>query len=120
MKFEVKGPIWPEFEFIRDFMAVLVICKFEDGSIKRGDAVLRTTFSPLSVYGKMFRCSRASISKVNGPIRSEIELVRDFMDVLSLPLSTWKIRSKIKSLSIEQHFPHCKSVGANFSSLKGK
>ena len=27
---EVNSPIWPEFELIRDLMAVLVTCKFED------------------------------------------------------------------------------------------
>ena len=29
-KFEVNIPIWPEFKLVRDFMAVLVTCKFED------------------------------------------------------------------------------------------
>ena len=41
----VNSPIWPEFEFIRDFMAILVTCKFEDDSIKGQGTFLRTTFS---------------------------------------------------------------------------
>ena len=43
---EVKCPIWLEFKIVRDFMAVLVTCKFEDDSIKREAAVLQT-FSPI-------------------------------------------------------------------------
>ena len=27
---DVNSLIWPEFKLVRDFMAVLVICKFED------------------------------------------------------------------------------------------
>ena len=49
---EVNSPIWPEIGFIRDFMAILVTCKFDEGPIKREVAILRT-FSPLSVYGKV-------------------------------------------------------------------
>ena len=37
----------------------------------------------------------------------------------SLPASMRKTRSKMKSLSIGQHFSHYKSMGAYFSSLKG-
>ena len=51
---EVNSPIWPEFELIRDFMAVLISCKFEDDLIKSEGATLRTTFSPLEVNGEIF------------------------------------------------------------------
>ena len=44
---EVKAPIWPEFELVRDFIAVLVTCKFEEDSIKSEGDILQTTFSPL-------------------------------------------------------------------------
>ena len=44
---EVKSPIWPEFKHVRDFMAVLVTCKFEDDLIKSEGTILLTTFSPL-------------------------------------------------------------------------
>ena len=33
-----SGPIWPKFELVRDFMPVLVTCKFEK---------VETSFSPL-------------------------------------------------------------------------
>ena len=29
---EVSGPIWPKFELVRDFMHVLVTCKYKKGS----------------------------------------------------------------------------------------
>ena len=71
---EVNSPIWPEIGFIRDFMAVLVTCKFYEDPIKREVAILRTTFSPLSVYGKIFHHSSASNSKPNSPISPKLEL----------------------------------------------
>ena len=43
----VNGPIWPEFELIRDFMAVLVTCKFDEDPIKSEVAIVWTTLSPL-------------------------------------------------------------------------
>ena len=74
--------IWPELKLVQDFMALLVICKFEDDSIKSEGNFLRTTFSPLKVYEKMFCRSRASNFEVNSPIWPEIELVQDFIAVL--------------------------------------
>ena len=44
---EVDSPIWPEFELIQDFMAVLVTCKIDEDRIKSEVAIIRTTFSPL-------------------------------------------------------------------------
>ena len=38
---EVNGPIWPEFELIRDFRCVLAICKFKKDPIKTKQAMLR-------------------------------------------------------------------------------
>ena len=109
---QVTSSIWPEFEIAREFMDVLVTCKFEDDLIKSQGAILRTTFSPLQVYGFFFfRRSKASNSKVNGPIWCEVEPVRDFMAVLV----TYKYDEdliKMKSPSSGQHFPHYNSVGA--------
>ena len=45
----MNSPTWPEFEFARDFMAVLLTCKFEDDSIKSEGAI----FSNMSM-GKIF------------------------------------------------------------------
>ena len=44
---EMDSPIWPEFELIQDFMAVLVTCKIDEDPIKSEVAIIRTTFSPL-------------------------------------------------------------------------
>ena len=44
---EVKSLIWSEFKLIPDFMSVLVICMFEDDSVKSEVAILQTTFSPI-------------------------------------------------------------------------
>ena len=44
---EVNGPIWPEIELVRDFMAVLVTCKYDEDPIRNEVAILRTTFSPI-------------------------------------------------------------------------
>ena len=43
----VLGPIWPNFELVRDVMDVLVTCKYEEDSIKNEGARVDTTFSPL-------------------------------------------------------------------------
>ena len=43
----VLGPIWPNFELVRDHMDVLVTCKYEEDPIKNEDARVDTTFSPL-------------------------------------------------------------------------
>ena len=43
----VLGLIWPNFELVRDVMAVLVTCKYEENPIKNEGARVFTTFSPL-------------------------------------------------------------------------
>ena len=40
----VFGPIWPNFEFVRDVIDVLVTCKFEEDLIKNEGARVFTTF----------------------------------------------------------------------------
>ena len=44
---EVNRQMWPEFELIRDFMPVLVICKFDDDWIKNEVVIMSITFSLL-------------------------------------------------------------------------
>ena len=44
---EMNSLILMEFELVRDFVAVLVTCKFDEAPIKSKVAILRTTFSPL-------------------------------------------------------------------------
>ena len=43
----VLGPIWPNFELVRDVMDVLVTCKYEEDPIKNEGARVFTTLSPL-------------------------------------------------------------------------
>ena len=43
----VLGPIWPNFELVRDIIDVLVTCKYEEDPIKNEGARVLTTFFPL-------------------------------------------------------------------------
>ena len=43
----VSGPIWPKFELVRDFMHVLVICKYKKDRMKNNWEKVETSFSPL-------------------------------------------------------------------------
>ena len=43
----VLGPIWQNFELVRDVIDVLVTCKYEEDPIKNEGARVVTTFSPL-------------------------------------------------------------------------
>ena len=44
---EEDNTIWPEFELIQHFMAVLITCKIDEDPIKSEVVIIRTTFSPL-------------------------------------------------------------------------
>ena len=43
----VSGPIWPKLELIRDFIHVLVTCKYKKDRIKNNREKVETSFSPL-------------------------------------------------------------------------
>ena len=43
----VLGPIWPNFELVRDVIDVLVSCEYEEDPIKNEGARVFTTFSSL-------------------------------------------------------------------------
>ena len=47
----VSGPIWSKFELVRDFMHVLVTCKYKKDWIKNNREKVETSFSPLQVNG---------------------------------------------------------------------
>ena len=49
----VSGPIWPKFELVRDFMHVLVTCKYKKDRIqkKKKREKMKTSFSPLCQWG---------------------------------------------------------------------
>ena len=40
----VSGPIWPQFELFRDFMHVLVTCKYKKDRIKNNRVKMETSF----------------------------------------------------------------------------
>ena len=42
-----SGPIWRKLEFVRDFMPVLVTCKFEKDLIRNNKEKVETSFSPI-------------------------------------------------------------------------
>ena len=70
---KANSQIWSRIELVRDFMPVLLTCKFEDGCFIKNEGAIMSTF---------FRCSRASNSEVNGQMLPDFELIRDFMLVL--------------------------------------
>ena len=43
----VLGPIWPNFELLRDVMDVFITCKYEEVLTKNEGARVLKTFSPL-------------------------------------------------------------------------
>ena len=43
----VSGPIGPKFELFRDFMHVLVTCKYKKDRIKNNGEKVETSFTPL-------------------------------------------------------------------------
>ena len=73
----VLGPIWPNFELVRDVMDVLVTCKYEKDPIKNEGARMDT---PL--YSNFFRRARADNSGVGVGIGPKFELIQAFMHVL--------------------------------------
>ena len=42
----ISGPIWPKFDLVRDFMPVLVTCKYNKDRIKSIREKVETPFSP--------------------------------------------------------------------------
>ena len=50
--FKVNSPIWPKIELVRDFMPVLVNCKFEEYPIKNEGVIVSTTFATIYVNGR--------------------------------------------------------------------
>ena len=47
----VSGPIWPKFELVRDFMHVLLTCKYKKDRIKQLRKSGDTIFSIISQWG---------------------------------------------------------------------
>ena len=100
----VLGPIWPNFELVRDVMDVLVTCKYEEDPIinegARVDTTLYSNFSDgqgqitlvlVSVSGRNLNSSKLSCMS-------------------SLPARMRMIDSKMKELECSQDFSHNKSM----------
>ena len=79
---ETRGRIWSNFELMQAFMHVIIACKYEKDQMKNSGENVMTSFSPLSVYGIFFRCSRAANSVVHGRISPNFELIQALMDFI--------------------------------------
>ena len=101
----VLGPIWPNFELVRDVIDVLVTCKYEKDPIKnegaRVDITLYSIFSDaqgqitlvlVSVSGRNLNSSKLSCMSL-------------------LPARLRMIDLKIKELEWSQDLSHYKSMG---------
>ena len=83
----VLGPIWPNFELIRDVMGVLVTCKYEEDPLKNEGARVLTTFFPIITLWLPWKPVVAS-----GRISNSFKLFY----VSSLPANMKRIQSKIE------------------------
>ena len=99
----VLGPIWPNFELVRDVMNVLVTCKYEKDPIKNEGARVDTT-----LYSN-FSDAQGQITLVLVSGRNLNSSKLSCMS--SLPARMRLIDSKMKELEWSQDFSHYKSMG---------
>ena len=103
--FPVLGPIWPNFELVRDFMVVLVTCKYEEDLIKnRGAGVFTTLYINFSDAQGQITLELVAVSGQN--LNSS-----KLSCMSSLPARMRMIDSKMKKLECSQDFSHYKSMG---------
>ena len=100
----VLGPIWPNFEIVRDLMDVLITCKYEEDPIKNEGARVVTT-----LY--------INISDAQGQITLVLVVVSgrnlnsSTLSCMSLlPARMRMIDLKMKELECSQDFSHYKSM----------
>ena len=116
----VSGPISPKFELVRDFMHVLVTCKYETDRIKsnREKVATHKIWSRLANWHKRYSSSkvwnfchsRESNSKTSGLIWPKFKCDRALMPVLVT--SNFDDDSiKNDQASMETPFSHYKSMG---------
>ena len=103
---KVNIPIWPKFEFVRDFVPVQVICRSHKAQIKTKKTMLRKS-SNMVFFGTKGQVTPKWIIQSGPNSKYSVSLW-----LFSLPASLTKIWFKMKSLSSKQYFPHYKSVGA--------
>ena len=94
----VLGPIWPNFELVRDFIDVLVTCTYEEDPIKNEGARVLTTLS-------------INVSDEQGQITLKLVVVSGrnlnsskLLCMSSLPARMRMIGSKMKELECSQDF----------------
>ena len=101
----VLGPIWRNFELVRDVTGVLVTCKYEEDLIKNeGSRVLTTLY--------------INFSDAQGQVTLELVVVSGqnlnsskLLCMSLLPAGMRMIDSKMKELECSQDFSHYKSMG---------
>ena len=101
----VLGPIWPNFEIVRDVMDFLVTCQYEEDPIKnRGARVFTTLYINFSDAQGQITLESVVVSgrNLNSPKLSCMSL---------LPTRMKMTHTKIKELEWSQHFSHYKSMG---------
>ena len=110
----VLGPIWQNFELVRDVMDVLVTCKYEEDPIKNeGARVITTLYSNFSdAQGQI----TLMLVWVSGRNLNSSKL----SCMSSLPARMRMIDSKMKELECSQDFSHYSiSLWGFFQTLKG-
>ena len=109
----VLSPIWPNFEFVRDVMHVLITCKYEEVPIKNEGARVDTT-----LYSN-FSDAQGQINLVLVSVSGRNLYASKLICMSSLPARMRMIDSKIKQLECSQDFSHYKSMGI-FSDAQGQ
>ena len=105
----VLGPIWPNFELVRDVIDVLVTCKYEEDPIKNEGARVQTTFPPIITLSVAMGTS--------GRIWPNFELIQALIHVL-ITCKYKRIQSKIAEKCDDIVFPII-SLWDFFHTLKG-
>ena len=101
----VLGPIWPDFELVRDVMDVLITCRYEEDPIKnRGRRVFTTLY--------------VNFSDAQGQITLESVVVSGrnlnsskLLCMSSIPARMRMIESKMMELECSQDYSHYKYMG---------
>ena len=101
----VLGPIWPNFELLRDVMDILVTCKYEEDPIKNEGARVDTT-----LYSN-FSDAQGQITLVLVSVSGRNLNSSKLLCMSSLPARMRMIDSKMKELECSQDFSHYKSMG---------
>ena len=109
----VLGPIWPNFELVRDVMDVLVTCKYEEDPFKNEGARVITT-----LYSN-FSDAQGQITLVLVLVSGQNLNSSKLSCMSSLPARMRMIDSKMKELECSQDFSHYKSMG-NFPDSQGQ